>query len=173
MRITETGRLIVRCLEYQDAPELTDILSDPEVMKYSVRGVCDRAATVRFIDWCRSCYEAHGLGPWALIDKSGGDLVGFCGLGPEPVGDVEEMNLGYRLARHYWGRGLATEAVRAVLAYGFGSRSVESVTAIIEPENRASIRVAEKAGFSHYQGAEFHGRSVRLYRLSAGEWPVA
>jgi len=50
MPLFETVRLFVRPLSHQDLPALTEILSDPEVMKHSVRGVCDEAATIKFID---------------------------------------------------------------------------------------------------------------------------
>ncbi|XSS65582.1 GNAT family N-acetyltransferase [Pseudomonas sp. B11] len=55
-------------------------------------------------------------GHGALVEKGTGELVGFCGVSPEQVGGVQEANLGYRLARRFWNRGLATEAVRGVLA---------------------------------------------------------
>lgn len=172
MVIAETERLVLQPFSYDDVSELAAILGDPEVMKFSVRGVCDRAATLRFIDWCRSCYERHGLGPWALFDKIEGELCGFCGLGPESVGEVEEINLGYRLARHYWGQGLATEAAKAALDYGFRRQPVETVIAIIEPENVASLRVAEKAGFSEFRDMAFHDRPARLYRMSREQWAI-
>ncbi len=64
VQICETERLIVRRLSLEDVPALTEILSDPEVMKHSVRGLCDEAGTRKFIAWCLACYESHGLGPW-------------------------------------------------------------------------------------------------------------
>lgn len=174
MPVATTERLILRPLGYDDVTDLAAILGDPEVMRYSVRGTCDRAATVRFIDWCRACYDSHGLGPWALQSRADGDLVGFCGLGPEPVGEAgderEEINLGYRLARRYWNQGLASEAVSAVLAHGFQAKGVVSVVAIIEPENGASLRVAEKAGFGDYRMESFHDRPVRCYRMTREQW---
>jgi ribosomal-protein-alanine N-acetyltransferase len=166
VHIFETKRLIARQLGYQDLPALTAILSDPEVMRYSVRGVCDEKATGEFIDWCMACYSSHGIGPWALLEKSSGDLIGFCGVSPEHVGGVEEVNLGYRLGRRFWNQGLATEAVQAVIDYVFGQKYCDSVVAIIEPEHLASIRVSEKAGFKDYCMHEFHGRRVRVYRLA-------
>ncbi|WP_375176361.1 GNAT family N-acetyltransferase [Marinobacter mobilis] len=170
MFIAETDRLILRPLGYDDLADLADILADPEVMRYSLRGVCDRAATLRFIDWCVACYRSHGLGPWALLGRSGGELLGFCGLGPEPVGEREEINLGYRLARRYWHQGFATEAVDAVLTHGFQAKRVESVVAIIEPGNVASLRVVEKAGFGDYRMEAFHDRPARMYRMSVEQW---
>ncbi|MES9906533.1 MAG: GNAT family N-acetyltransferase [Sedimenticola sp.] len=168
--ISETERMLIRPLTLDDLPVLKSILSDPEVMKYSVRGICDDAATRKFIEWCLACYTSHGVGPWALVDKESSDLIGFCGVGPEVVGDAEEINLGYRLARQYWGTGLASESARAVLTYAFSQKQFESVVVIIEPEHIASMRVAEKAGFSNYQNVEFHGRPVRLYRLTHDQW---
>ena len=167
MRICETDRLVIRPLDIDDIPELTEILSDPEVMKYSIRGVCDRVATSEFIEWCLACYDSHGAGPWALIDKFDSALVGFCGVGPELVADVEEISLGYRLATRYWNKGLASEAAKAVLDYAFERRLCDSVVVIIEPEHAASLRVAEKIGFSGFDVIEFHGGPVRLYRLTA------
>lgn len=173
VKLFETERLVVRLLSPQDAPALTEILSDPEVMKYSVRGVCDEEATRRFLDWCLHCYLSHGIGPWALTEKGTGELIGFCGIGPERVGEVEENNLGYRLARRYWSQGFATEAVKGVLRYAFDQKQCESVVVIIEPEHAASVRVTEKAGFASYRVQEFHNRPVRLYRMTCEEWALS
>lgn len=170
MYIFETRRLIGRQLSRLDLSELTKILSDPEVMKYSVRGVCDENATRDFIDWCLECYESHGMGPWALVEKGSTDLVGFCGVGPEMVDGIEEANLGYRLAKRYWNQGLASEAAKGVLDYAFCQRQLATVVVIIEPEHVASLRVAENAGFNEFSALAFHDRPVRLYRLSCQEW---
>ena len=170
MKLFETKRLLVRQLSQQDTPELTEILSDPEVMKYSIGGVCDECATRKFVDWCIECYSSKGVGPWALIEKEACSLVGFCGVSPELVGGVEEMNLGYRLATKFWNRGLATEAVRSVLKYCFDWRSLQSVVAIIEPGHTASFHVVEKAGLKQYTNLDFHGRQVRLYRITSQAW---
>ncbi len=113
--IGETERMLIRLLSLNDLAALTAILSDPEVMKHSIRGVCDRAATREFIEWCSSCYASCGVGPWALIDKRSSELIGFCGVGPEVVGNAEEIILGYRLAKRYWGKGLASESASGAL----------------------------------------------------------
>ncbi len=168
--ICETERVLIRPLSLNDLSSVTEILGDPEVMKHSVRGVCDEAAARKFIEWCLSCYKSHGVGPWALVEKESLDLIGFCGVGPERVGDTEEINLGYRLARRFWGAGLATESACAALAYAFEVKAFRSVVVMIEPEHVASMRVAEKAGFCGFQNVQFHGREVRLYRMRCDEW---
>nr|WP_240457742.1 GNAT family N-acetyltransferase [Halomonas socia] len=61
---------------------LAETLSDPDVMKHSARGVCDEPATRQFTEWCLACYELHSIGPWALVDRTSSELIGFCGVGP-------------------------------------------------------------------------------------------
>ncbi|MDN3556837.1 GNAT family N-acetyltransferase [Halomonas maura] len=163
----------MRTLSLGDAPELTEILSDPEVMRHSVSGVCDEVATRNFIEWCLACYDSHGVGPWALIDKKDSALIGFCGVGPEMVADAEEISLGYRLATRYWNKGLASEAAKAVLNIAFGNRLFHSVVVIVEPAHVASMKVAAKSGFSKFDVLEFHGRQVRLYRLTSAQWETS
>ncbi len=169
-QIGATSRLLIRPLSPGDVPALMEILGDPEVMKHSVCGVCDEVATRKFIEWCSVSYKSHGIGPWALIEKETSAFIGFCGVGPEHVGDKEETSLGYRLARRYWGKGLATESAGAGLAYAFRVKECGSVVAIIEPANIASLRVAEKAGFRSFREVRFHGKEVRLYRITHEEW---
>ena len=171
--ISETDRMLIRPLSLDDLPALTSILSDPLVMKHSVRGICDEAATRQFIACSVSSYAALGVGPWALTDKRSSELIGFCGVGLEAVKGTDEINLGYRLAKHAWGRGLATEAARAVLDYVFGQKRLSSVVALIEPEHTASLRVAEKLGFSAFENIDFHGRPVRLYRMTLAQWEAS
>ena len=170
MSLFETERLIVRQLSRQDLPALTGLLGDPEVMKYSVRGACDENAVRRFIDWTLNCYASRGVGLWALLEKGSNDFVGFCGLAMEMIDGIEEINLGYRLAKRYWNRGLASEAARAALEYVFDRREVASVVVVIDPEHTASLKVAEKLGFQNFHETDFHGRPVRLYRMTHGQW---
>lgn len=61
------------------------MLSDLEVMKFSIRGVCGEEVTRKFVDWRLECYDSHGIGPWALCEKESGHFIGFCGVGPESV----------------------------------------------------------------------------------------
>jgi ribosomal-protein-alanine N-acetyltransferase len=166
----ETPRLWLRPLSTADVPALSAMLADPEVMRHSLRGVCDEMATRVFLDWCFDCYIKHRTGPLALVDKRSGDFVGFCGVSPERVKGAIELNLGYRLAKPYRGLGLATEAALATLAHAFDERRFDSVVAIVEPTHLASLRVTEKAGFSHFKALEFHKRPVRLYRMQRAQW---
>ncbi len=172
MPIFETPRLIARPLTLDDLPQLTEILSDPAVMEYSVRGVCDEQATREFIEWCLACYESHDIGPWALVDKGSSNLIGFCGVAPEVIDGTERISLGYRLAKSAWNKRLASEAAAASLKYVFEQKQFDSVIVIIEPSHLASIRVAERVGFKSFELTEFHDRPVRVYQMSREAWAI-
>jgi RimJ/RimL family protein N-acetyltransferase len=164
MNVCETNRLVIREFTFADAQELSEILAHPEVMKYSLRGVCSVKQTEEFVEWCIECYQSLGFGPWALVDKSSARLVGFCGVSLQAVNDVSELNLGYRLARDEWGKGLAFEAASAVLDHCKNNLGITELVVIIEPENIASLKVAHKLGFDRYEQIHFHGRDAQLYR---------
>ncbi|MGV6397045.1 GNAT family N-acetyltransferase [Pseudomonas caspiana] len=165
-----THHLTLREFSLTDGPALSAILADPEVMRYSVRGVMSPHATDEFIQWCVESYANSGFGPWAVVDNASGALAGFCGLNPERVDGADEIELGYRLAPQFWGRGLATEAVRATLEYGFTVLELASIIAIVQPENIASVRVIQKAGFSGYVHSQYHRLAVRIYRMTREQW---
>ncbi|MCC5881721.1 MAG: GNAT family N-acetyltransferase [Halomonas sp.] len=166
----QTPRLRLRPLSNGDIPALADLLADPEVMRYSLRGPCDETATRLFLDWSFDCYINHRTGPLAVVDKHGGNFVGFCGVSPEWVNDTTEWSLGYRLAQPYWGRGLATEAALATLEHAFDERRFDSIVALVEPSHEASLRVAQKVGFGRFETLDFHRRPVRLYRMRRARW---
>lgn len=86
--------------------------------------------------------------------------MGYC-FYPRP----EEVEVGYLLDQAFWGKGLATEAAQACLKYGFTNFDVESIVAIVHPENIASQRVAEKIGMSFVDRSHYFGMDVYRYSI--------
>ncbi|MEE5167430.1 GNAT family N-acetyltransferase [Pseudomonas alliivorans] len=170
MNTTRTDRLVLRDFEVADVPVLAGILGDPHVMRYSVRGVLSEQATGEFVRNCMHAYSADGFGPQAVIEVETNRLIGFCGLNAEQVDQVMEVEIGYRLAPSYWGRGLASEAALVTLRHGFETLQLASVIAIVQPENIASVRVLHKAGFRDYIHSQYHRLGVRIYRLTLEQW---
>lgn len=166
----ETPRLLIRELKAEDVAALALILGDAKVMRHSVGGVMTTKETREFVAGCIFSYQANDFGPWAVIDKSNNALIGYCGLNAEPVEGIEEVEIGYRLAREYWGNGLATEAAKAVRDCAFDVLGVDSLIAIVEPENIASVNVIEKLGFNTFIHSQYHRRGVKIYRMTRLSW---
>ena len=164
MVIAETQRLLLREFTTEDIGALAEILRDPEVMEFSTNGPCTEDATQQFVEWCLESYQYHGFGQWAVVEKSSGAVIGFCGLSNVDIDGVGEVEIGYRLARNAWGLGLASEAAEAVLAYGFSRCHMDSVIAIIATRHVVSARVAEKAGFRVDTRTTYRDWDVYIYR---------
>ncbi|WP_409526050.1 GNAT family N-acetyltransferase [Nitrincola sp. MINF-07-Sa-05] len=164
--VTETARVQVREFTVSDAATLSEILSDPLVMKFSSKGPLSERETLEFIEWCISSYQEHGFGQWAVIEKKSGALIGCCGLSQTAIDGVEEVEIGYRLLQNRWGLGFATEVASEVLDYGFDSCNIKSIVGIVSPRHTASIQVLEKIGFRSFFETLYSGWDVRVYRIT-------
>ena len=164
--IAETPRLFLRHFCENDLEYLAPILADPEVMKFSLKGVKNKEETKEFIQKIISDYKTKGYSLYAVIHREKEQLIGYCGLFFwSSIARQEEVEIGYRLDPNYWGRGLATEAAIAVGDYAFEKFNFSSLISIIEPENIASIRVAEKIGMEYEKDYNLMGVLVRIYRI--------
>lgn len=174
----ETERLLLRKMRLADAPAVFAYASDPDISRYvsweTHRTVRDSEDFLRHVT---GGYERGDLLAWGLVLKEDGAFVGTCGLdaGYEPEHARAEM--GYALSREHWGRGLMPEAVRTVLAFGFGSLGLNRVQARCAAENLASARVMEKVGMT-YEGtlreSEYLNGAytdMRLYSILRREFP--
>lgn len=154
--IVETERLVVRLFRLSDTHAMNRIFGDPAVMHFG-NGV-QPPEWVR--NWIRRCLENYqqksGIGPWAVIEKSSKEVIGYCGLFYfSNICGQPETEIGYRLASPYWGRGYATEAARAVRNYAFNVLHLSRLISIIDPLNVRSIRVAEKLGMCYEKDVMF------------------
>ncbi|MGF1486999.1 MAG: GNAT family N-acetyltransferase [Prochloraceae cyanobacterium] len=163
--IAETHRLVVRHFSENDLEDLSAILADPEVMKFSLKGVKTKTETKELIQRIISDYQSKGCGLYAVILRENKQLIGYCGFFFWSIAGKEEVEIGYRLDPKYWGRGLATEAAIAVRDYGFEKFNFSSLISLIQAKNIASIRVAEKTGLKYEKDYNLMGLSVRIYRI--------
>lgn len=161
MVIAETSRLILRQLTLDDVDDLATIYADPVVMKFwpSTRTY---AETKQTCDRILRCYEEYGFGLWATIHKADRKLIGRCGLIPQLVDGHKEVEIGYLLAKEYWGRGLATEAAIAIRTYGF-ELGFNRLISLIVPKNIASQKVALKNGMKYEKDTSHAGMKHRVY----------
>jgi ribosomal-protein-alanine N-acetyltransferase len=143
--ILETERLTLRYQQPSDVAPLVGLWADPDVTRY-MGGPRDR-------EWLQSALEETARDPyaerydlWPLIEKKTGQVIGHCGLLDKEVEGRQEIELTYVLASSAWGKGYATEIGRALKTHAFEEMALDRLIALIEPENTASERVAEKVG---------------------------
>lgn len=169
MPILETSRLVLREFSPEDADALERVLSDPETMRY-YPAPYDRAGVEQWIARNRERYEKDGVGLWAMLLKSTGELIGDCGITRQEVEGEYLYEIGYHLRRNNWGQGLATEAAIACRGWGFQHLQVERLISLIRPDNIPSRRVAERNGMTIRK--EIDWRGLRHYVYSAARPPV-
>jgi RimJ/RimL family protein N-acetyltransferase len=168
-----TERLVLRPWSAADRAPFAALNADPEVVRYLTGGrPLTRAESDALIDAFEAHWSEHGFGLWCAAPREDPeDCVGFVGLAvpsflPAVLPAVE---VGWRLARPAWGRGLATEGARAAVEHAFAALRLESVISVIDPANDRSVRVAEKLGMRR-GAAHLHPRTgVRLiaYEISS------
>lgn len=163
----ETTRLIIRDFQPQDCDELYLVLSDPEVMKYSLSGLHSKEMTREFIQRCIKAYLEVGYGPYAVVLKHLNVVIGFCGLGNQEVDNIDEVELGYRLGSQFWRQGYASEAAIACKDFAFNQLHLNRLISCIDPGNIGSIGVAEKVGMRLEKNAVFHGVPILLYAIQS------
>ena len=165
--IIETQRLVLRKLELDDAQALHPVFSDPEGTRFTLRVHSTVDETMKWIEAIRRGYEKHGFAPLAVVRKRDSELIGYCGCGFILLDGKKEREVGYRIVRSCWGQGFASEAVQATICYAFERLSFINLVALIQPDNIASIRVAEKAGMVHQYDTVYEGQSMRLYEVKS------
>lgn len=162
--LIETERLLLREITLNDTEKMLQLHSNPEVQKYTGEPLVEsieemeKAIQTRIND-----YKKYGYGRWATFLKDGMQFVGWAGLAYLP--EFDEIDLGYRFFPEYWGLGIATEASRAILTYGFDQLELKRIIAIAMKGNKASIRVMEKVGMEFDQFAPYEpgGEDVAWY----------
>lgn len=143
--IFATRRLIGRHLQASDVEALLEVYGDADAMRWVGDGEpLTREQCVEWVAVSERNYRTRGYGMSALIEQESGEIIGFCGL-VHPAGQVD-AELKYALKREHWGRGLATEAAAAMLAYAQESLGLHYAIATTATENLASQRVLSKAG---------------------------
>ncbi len=161
----ETARLFLRPFSSADLENYTQhIFADAEVMRYlPKRDLTPRARAERMLTVFAEHWSLYGFGVWAVTDKVTGHFIGHCGLGHVPeAGEVEVL---YALGRAYWGRGLATEAARASVRFGFATAKLARLIALAVSENIGSRRVIEHLGFEYKKDAHYFGLDLVYYIL--------
>ena len=171
----ETDRLVLRRWDVEaDLDAYAAMCADPEVMRYigdgSVRSRTDCAVQLEAFE---KGWSGFGFGLFAVDLQQTNELIGFAGLAiPEFLPEImPAVEIGWRLSRANWGRGYATEAARAVLAFGFDMVGLDRIVSVHAVGNDASGNVMRKIGM-HLDRETTHPASGRAVRVYVIERPV-
>ena len=170
MKTIETDRTILRGFKPHDVEGVLSFLGNSEVMRFSLSGPYDRKKCEEFVNWCLGRYERKGYGLFAVTLKESKKIIGYCGFYDQKIDGCDEVELGYRLHPDFWNKGLGTEVALSVQNYGFFELGFPRLISIIESENKASIRVAQKNGMTHEKDSMFKDRvPVEIYAINKEE----
>ena len=144
----ETERLVLQRFTFDDGHYLYDLDNDPEVMRYINGGVpTSKSVIEKDILPVFLAHEKSEFGFWKTIEKGSSKFVGWVSL--RPLDDKpDEARIGYRFRRENWGKGYATEAMRALVDTGFENLGLARILATTYEDNLASRRVMEKLGLT-------------------------
>lgn len=166
--VAETERLHLRRLTRDDLDDVHTLMSNPDVMRFSLNGPMSPERVSEWLDRVLRSYDENGWGRLWVEEKGTGRFVGVCGflLWPD-VGGRREVEIGYRFLPATWGKGYATEAAVACRDLGFGDFGLTRLISLIEADNVGSWKVAEKVGMRHERDAVVHGVALRVYSIEA------
>ncbi|MDP3313781.1 GNAT family N-acetyltransferase [Lutibacter sp.] len=170
----ETERLILREILPTDIDGLFELDSDPEVHRYlGNKPVSSKDEIVKVINFIRQQYIDNGIGRWAIIDKQTNEFIGWTGLKFEKNETNNHKNyydLGYRLIKKYWGKGIATEAAFASLEYAFDKLNTDYVYAMADCENEGSNKILKKVGLKFIKTFDLDGIKHNWYKIDRKEF---
>jgi RimJ/RimL family protein N-acetyltransferase len=165
----ETERLLLRPFRDRDFDAYAEMCADPEVMRYlGDRGALSREDAWRQMAMLVGHWELRGFGMWAVEERATRAFIGRVGL-HYPEG-WPEREVGWALARPYWGRGFAVEAARAALNHAFNTLNWPRAISLIDPRNAPSIRLAERLGERFEREVDIRGFRVSIYAIAANSW---
>jgi ribosomal-protein-alanine N-acetyltransferase len=170
-RQLESRRLSLQPFDPVDRDELLALFNHPDVRRYLLD---DKLVTIEWVEEAirksLRLFASAGYGLWAVRPKGAPDIIGFAGYGF--LYEPPELQLLYGLHPISWGRGLATEAARAVVGYAFHDLGFDEIIASADPPNGASVRVMQRLGMRFDRRVAKSGRDTIYYRLARPSLPA-
>ncbi|MGV6862223.1 MAG: GNAT family N-acetyltransferase [Putridiphycobacter sp.] len=171
----ETERFILRPLKLSDVDGIFKLDSDPDVHQYlggNPIKTLDQAKHI--IETVQSQYQSHGIGRWAIEDKNTHEFMGWSGLKLEDKvrPNLTYYDLGYRIIKDHWGKGIATETAQAALQFGFETLKVNEIFAAADVANLGSNTVLQKIGMKFIEVFDYEGIPINWYGFSKSDWEI-
>ena len=159
-----THHLTLRPLLPEDAEILFRIYQVEGVLQYFPNPAPPSLEKIqRFLQHVQNHWDQRGYGNWGIVPDGEREIAGWAGL--EYLPELDETEVGFLLARPFWGKGYATEAALASLHFGFHKVNLDHMIALVHPENLASQRVIEKCSMTYQETIPLWGIELMRYRL--------
>lgn len=176
----ETKRLILRPWKEEDLEPFAQLNADPQVMQYFPAVKTFEESTLEY-NAILEHFKKHGYGWWAVSEKNGTNFIGFIGLRyiDFPASFTPAVEIAWRLAYDYWGKGYATEGANASLDYGFKVLELSEIIAVTSIPNIRSQAVMKRIGMHHNTKDDFDHPKLPeghplirhvVYRLDKTDW---
>jgi [ribosomal protein S5]-alanine N-acetyltransferase len=160
-----TDRLLLRRFVEDDAPLLYELNLDPDVIRYTHDPMTNVEHAKKVLkEVILPQYVLYGHGRWAVHLRSNLEFIGWCGL--KYLSETNEVDLGYRFMKKFWGNGYATEAALACIEYGFTRLNLQRIVGRALPGNLASIKVLEKCAMKYLHEEVMHGYLHKTYQVT-------
>ncbi|HAC63527.1 MAG TPA: GNAT family N-acetyltransferase [Cyanothece sp. UBA12306] len=152
----QTQRLILRRWKSSDYKPFAQINADAEVMKY-FPAVLSKQESNQLIERIENHHQMHQFGLWAVEEKTTSAFIGFVGLNVPSFSAhfTPTVEIGWRLARPFWGQGYATEGAKAAINYGFEVVKLPSIVSFTSQLNLRSIAVMQRLGMTYNPAWDF------------------
>lgn len=146
---------------------MLELNSDPEVLKFTGDKAFSSLDEARIFLENYDQYSLYGFGRWAVIQKSTGNFIGWCGLKYSAMTD--EVDIGFRFFKAAWNQGFATEAAQKCIELGFDSFGIKRIVGRAMADNIASVKVLEKLGLTFLKEFDFDGEEGVIYEILCNE----
>lgn len=176
MTLLTTARLRLEPYDASHADGLHAMNADPQVMRFITGQPETRDETIAAIERVQARWRAFGYSWWSFIERDSGEIVGAGCIQNLRRADVPQpdpgcpLEIGWRLRRDRWHRGLATEAAVAMAGFAFGPLAAPELYAVCDPANDASAAVMRRLGMQDLGLDTWYGRRLQTYRIDADRW---
>lgn len=162
----ETERLLLRPFESTDLDTYAEIIfADDDVTRFLPKSqLTPRERAERTIKVFNDGWNNFPYSPFAVVEKSSGNLIGHCGLRFIP--DIQETEVLYAFGKNAWGKGYATEAAQANVDFGFNTVGLDRIIAVAVPANTASRKVMEHCGLKYEKDTHLFNLDLAYYALN-------
>jgi len=161
--ILETNRLYLREFMSADGFHFFHLNNDPDVIKYTGNDAFESLQDATNFIENYADYKKNGFGRWAVCLRSTNEFLGWCGLKYEAEND--EIDIGFRFYKKYWGNGYATEAAKACIQYGFKNLKISEIVGRAYKANIASIQVLKKCNLTLEKEFLYDKKPAYLYTI--------